>query len=309
LKIVFIFFASIIETVYLFDYWSDSELYVYCTKDDLEKFRREKSLVVMNHSYEIDWLIGWAVLEKTGGLGSGRAFTKSQTKYIPIAGWFFWLSGHVFLERSFEKDQKVFEKQLSEYMAYPYSTMTFLTPEGTRFTKEKHEASLKFAQERNLEPLKHHLIPRPKGYLTSIPILKQHKCPAIYNVQILFDKDAPTPATLGNVLMGRKLTAHVYIERIPIDKAEATKEYLQELYKHKDALQDSFHKYGNFYEGRGLKIQQGMRMRPRRYVLINTVVWVAIIMSMVSYYAFNLVAAGKIFSLISISLGVVAISE
>lgn len=35
-------------------------------------------------------------------------------------------------------------------------------PEGTRFTEKKHEASVKFAEERNMPILKHHLIPRTK---------------------------------------------------------------------------------------------------------------------------------------------------
>ena len=36
--------------------------------------------------------------------------------------------------------------------------------EGTRFTKEKHEASMKIAREKGLRELKHHLLPRTKGF-------------------------------------------------------------------------------------------------------------------------------------------------
>lgn len=36
--------------------------------------------------------------------------------------------------------------------------------EGTRFTKQKHEASMKIAKEKGLPELKHHLLPRTKGF-------------------------------------------------------------------------------------------------------------------------------------------------
>lgn len=36
--------------------------------------------------------------------------------------------------------------------------------EGTRFTKEKHEESMKVARQKGLLELKHHLLPRTKGF-------------------------------------------------------------------------------------------------------------------------------------------------
>lgn len=36
--------------------------------------------------------------------------------------------------------------------------------EGTRFTKEKYEASMQVAKEKGLPILKHHLLPRTKGF-------------------------------------------------------------------------------------------------------------------------------------------------
>ena len=36
--------------------------------------------------------------------------------------------------------------------------------EGTRFTKAKHEESMKIAREKGLPELKHHLLPRTKGF-------------------------------------------------------------------------------------------------------------------------------------------------
>ncbi len=36
--------------------------------------------------------------------------------------------------------------------------------EGTRFTEQKHEESMRIAKEKGLPILKHHLLPRTKGF-------------------------------------------------------------------------------------------------------------------------------------------------
>ena len=36
--------------------------------------------------------------------------------------------------------------------------------EGTRYTVEKHKLAVKYAQEKGLPVLKHHLVPRTKGF-------------------------------------------------------------------------------------------------------------------------------------------------
>ncbi len=69
--------------------------------------------------------------------------------------------------------------------------MTFvqltLFPEGTRFTQEKYAASMEVAREKGLPILKHHLLPRTRGFVASIPYLKG-KVPAIYDVVVAVDK-------------------------------------------------------------------------------------------------------------------------
>ena len=44
--------------------------------------------------------------------------------------------------------------------------------EGTRFTEEKHKTSVEFAKKKGLPILKHHLLPRSKGFLLSVQGLK-----------------------------------------------------------------------------------------------------------------------------------------
>lgn len=80
------------------------------------------------------------------------------------------------------------ERQLVNIMGYPDPVWPVMTAEGTRFTLKKQEASNKFAVEHNLQPLKHHLIPRTKGFTTCLPILKKH-CPSIMNLQLAFENN------------------------------------------------------------------------------------------------------------------------
>lgn len=57
---------------------------------------------------------------------------------------------------------------------------------GFRFTTEKHEASKAFAKEKGLPVLNHHLTPRTRGFISSLPYLRK-KVPAIYNVILGFN--------------------------------------------------------------------------------------------------------------------------
>lgn len=66
---------------------------------------------------------------------------------------------------------------------FVFAMQLLLFAEGTRFTKEKHEASLKFAVEKNLPLLNHHLTPRVKGFTTSIPYMRG-KVGGIYDVTL-----------------------------------------------------------------------------------------------------------------------------
>lgn len=270
---------------------------------------KEHHFALMNHGYEIDWLIGWLVIDKFGLLGNARGFVKNVIKYIPICGWFFGFSEHVFLQRSFDKDKAVIEDRITDYLQYPDKSWMVMTAEGTRFTKEKHDASVKFAMERNMIPLKHHLIPRAKGFVTCVPILKKSKNLSVLNLQLAFDKSANVEPTLANLLRGEKVVAHVYIERIPISEVKATTEYLQEIYQEKDDLHESFHKFGNFFEGRKEKLIKGIRMKPRLCVLVNTIFWYSVNIAGMIYYATNMILAGRFVLLLSISGGVIALCK
>lgn len=298
-----------LECVFIVDCWSNSELIIYCKKEVFDVLGKEHHFALMNHGYEIDWLIGWLLIDKFGLLGNARGFIKNVIKYIPICGWFFGFSEHVFLQRSFDKDKAVIEERISDFLQYPDNSWMVMTAEGTRFTKEKHDASVKFAMERNMIPLKHHLIPRAKGFITCVPILKTSKSVSVLNLQLAFDKNATVEPTLANLLRGEKVVAHVYIDRIPIEDIKATSENLQEIYQEKDDLHESFLKFGNFFEGRNQKPMKGVSMKPRLCLMVNTIFWFVVNMAGMLYYATNMILAGRFVLLLSISGGVIALCK
>lgn len=105
--------------------------------------------------------------------------------------------------------------------------------EGTRFTKEKHEQSLKIAREKGLPEFKYHLLPRPKGFSFVVNRLKDH-VDYIYDVNMGLHKlDNGRYPLIIDLVKGRSYECEMYIRRIPIDKeiAQDEKKLTQFLYK------------------------------------------------------------------------------
>lgn len=111
-----------------------------------------------------------------------------------------------------------------------------LFPEGTRFTAEKQKASVEFARKKGMKELTHHLIPRTKGFIASLPSM-HGKVPAIYDIELAFKEDAPNKPTITNLLLGKRIEAHIYMNRIPmgdVPKTEAEQDqFLKEMFERK----------------------------------------------------------------------------
>jgi len=285
------------QLVAIADWWSGSILHVYISDADLKMAGTEHSLLVMNHAYEVDWLFGWSFCEKIGVLGNCKAYAKKVISYIPTIGWSWKFAEFVFLERSFDKDKEVIAKQLNEIFDYPDPVWLLLNAEGTRFTKSKHEASVKFAKERGMAVLNHHLIPRTKGFTASLPVLKK-KCASIMDVQLVFDAKAKLAPTIINLLRGNPLEAHIYLRRIPMNEVPedeaAASQWLHALFIRKDKLQTSFHETGDFFKGNDITPIKSIRFKPRLSSLVNWVSWMIFAMLPILYLLSTLILSGKI---------------
>ncbi|CAG9560587.1 unnamed protein product [Danaus chrysippus] len=286
------------QLVFMSEWWSGTKLSIYVKKDEYDKYYgKEHGYLIMNHSYEVDWLMGWHFCDGIQVLGNCKAYAKKSIKYLPPIGWIWKFSEFVFLERSFEKDKEIIKEQISEICDYPDPVWLLLTPEGTRFTKTKHEASLKFAKEKNLPLLKHHLTPRTRGFTTSLQYFRG-KIPAIYNIQLAFEKDSKVPPTLTTMLYGKPVHAHLYIERIPVDsipedEAEAAK-WLHDIFVIKDKMQDSFLNTGDFFLESGVERVESFQRPNRIYSLLNTLGWAVVTLTPMLYYLLGLLFSGKL---------------
>ena len=120
-----------------------------------------------------------------------------------------------------------------------------------------------------------------------------------------FDKNDKVMPSLGNLLLGKKVFCHIYIERIPMENVEATPECLQKIFVRKDAVQESFHKHGNFTEGSNQKTIKPMKMQARSCVLINTMCWMTLNVSMFLYFAATLLLNGHFLTFIIVYGGII----
>ncbi|XP_037933044.1 1-acyl-sn-glycerol-3-phosphate acyltransferase delta-like [Teleopsis dalmanni] len=276
------------QLVFVADWWSSSTMKVYMDAEDEKKYAgNEHVLLVMNHSYEIDWLAGWMFTEKVGVLGNCKAYAKKVISYVPVIGWAWKFAEFVFLERSFDKDKEIISRQIKEVYDYPDPTWLLLSAEGTRFTPKKHEASVKFAINRGMPVLKHHLIPRTKGFTASLESLR-NGCPAIYDINLVFKKDAKVSPTMSSLLNGQSVEGYMFVRRLPVKDIpvgeEQSAEWLQNLYREKDKILDSFHTTGSFFKTSGFKETEFKYYKRRLSTLLNFVGWAIVSMYLVIHY-------------------------
>lgn len=60
----------LLDLVFMADWWSGVNLKLYIDKEDLKKYYgKEHGYCIMNHTYEIDWLIGWMLADRVHLLG------------------------------------------------------------------------------------------------------------------------------------------------------------------------------------------------------------------------------------------------
>lgn len=94
--------------------------------------------------------------------------------------------------------------------------------------------------------------------------------------------------TISNLLNGNGVKAHMFVRRIPLDNVpedeEQAAQWLQEMFRDKDRIQDSFHTTGSFFKTSGFKEPKSVIMQPRLSTLINFVVWAAFSLSTILYY-------------------------
>lgn len=116
---------------------------------------------------------------------------KKALKNVPIIGWCSRFDNFIFLDRDWKKDKDSFASALDDYLGgadegakgedtyrderKEDAIHLFFLAEGTRFTKEKHEASIEYAHKIGAKAFKHHLFPRTRGFVAMIQHLKMRR--------------------------------------------------------------------------------------------------------------------------------------
>lgn len=108
--------------------------------------------------------------------------------------------------------------------------------EGTRFTAEKHAKSIEYAKLKGLPELKHHLLPRTKGFCL-LAKGASGRIGSIFDLNVgIENKDVK--ADLNNIRNGIPLKSKILARRIPLDNVpyddeEKCSEFIHELFKQK----------------------------------------------------------------------------
>ncbi|CAL8254483.1 unnamed protein product [Lota lota] len=276
------------QLVMLLEWWSGTECTLFLEQSStLEKLGKEHAIIILNHSYEIDFLCGWNVAERFGVLGASKVLAKHELLKVPLIGWTWYFLEVVFCKRKWEEDKKTVTNGLNQLKDYPENMWVLLYCEGTRFTKKKHQISMEVADSKGLPRLKYHLLPRTKGFTTTIHCLRD-TVSAVYDVTLNF-RDGQTP-TLLDIVKGRKYKADMSLRRFPVDQIpEDEKEcanWLHRLYQEKDALQEQYYTTGRF---------PGNPVIPARrpWTLLNFFFWVVILFYPLIQLAVSVVASGN----------------
>ncbi|XP_046886556.1 1-acyl-sn-glycerol-3-phosphate acyltransferase gamma [Hypomesus transpacificus] len=276
------------QLVNVLEWWSGTECTLFTDQATVDRFGKEHAIIILNHNYEIDFLCGWTMSERYGVLGSTKVLAKYELLKVPLIGWTWYFLEIVFCKRKWEDDRDTVLSGLASYKDYPEHIWLLLYCEGTRFTKKKHELSMQVADSKGLPHLKHHLLPRTKGFTTSMACLRG-TVSAVYDVTLNFrGNERPT---LLSVVRGDKYMADMNIRRYAVDEIpEGEKEcadWLHNLYREKDSLQDYYIKEGCF---------PGPTITPRRrpWTLLNFLVWAGLLLWPLSSFAWGIIVSGNL---------------
>ncbi|MCU0305771.1 MAG: lysophospholipid acyltransferase family protein [Thermoanaerobaculales bacterium] len=206
----------------------------------------ENALVVSNHQQMPDITTIMSVARSKGRLGDLKFFVKRALKWVPGVGWGMQFLNCPFLERDWTADReriaRTFDTLVHERI--PMWLVSFV--EGTRTTQRKVLASAVWAAERGLEPTRHVLIPRTKGFVASVEGLGDH-LHAIYDLTIGYIDGVPS---LWQHITGRVKEIHVHVRRFPVDELPELEaelaQWLRDRFYEKDALLERFYATGTF---------------------------------------------------------------
>lgn len=181
----------------------------------LEKLKKKDwYLVISNHQSWVDIIIIQKVLY--GRIPYIKFFLKKELIWVPIMGPAWWALDFPFMKRYTKeeiaknpalkgKDIEITRKACEKFKTDPVAIMTF--PEGTRFTKEKHD--------NQKSPYTHLLKPKAGGVSFTISSMGEH-LHKLLNVTIVYPEG---PRSLWDFLCRRVRKVDVFVETVSIPES------------------------------------------------------------------------------------------
>lgn len=206
----------------------------------------ENALVVSNHQQMPDITTIMSLARRKGRLGDLKFFVKHALKWVPGVGWGMQFINCPFLRRDWSTDREKIHATFATLVneRIPMWLVSFV--EGTRATEAKIRASAEWAIERGLEPTRHVLIPRTKGFVASVEGLGDH-LNAVYDLTIGYVGGVPT---LWQHITGQVKRIHVHVRRFPAEELpkleDELKQWLMDRFYEKDELLAGYYATGAF---------------------------------------------------------------
>lgn len=211
-------------------------------------FKRESCVLICNHQSWSDILINQNIFYRK--LPPAMYFLKQELMWVPILGWGCWILEFPFMRRYSKKylsqhpekrgyDIESTRAACKRYQEFPVMIANY--PEGTRFTKAKHDAQQ--------SPYQHLLKPRAGGVAFVLQAM-QEQIKYMVNVTIIYPKNNTSFwSFLGGAI--KKITVHAEIIPVTPDligdyiNDDKFREYFQtwfnELWLEKDKLINEKH--------------------------------------------------------------------
>ncbi|KAL1298428.1 hypothetical protein HN51_042796 [Arachis hypogaea] len=231
-----------LELIFLIDWWGAIKIELHMDSESRQLMGKENALLLCNHRSDIDWLIGFALAQRSGCLGSSLAIMKKELKYLPVIGWSMWFCDFIFLEREWAKDERTLSSGLKQLENSPLPFWLALFVEGTRFTPDKLLAAQAFAASRGLPIPKNVLIPRTKGIVCVVENIRSFT-PAVYDCTYSVKK-GDTPPTMLRLFKGQSSSVKLQIQRLKMEDLPHTPneiaEWCKDLFISKDAMLERY---------------------------------------------------------------------
>jgi 1-acyl-sn-glycerol-3-phosphate acyltransferase len=218
-------------------------LRIIVTGDDVPV--AENALLISNHQQMPDIMALMMLARTKDRLGDLKFFVKEAFKWVPGMGWGMQLLGFPFLKRDWAADKKRIRRTFATLVKGRIPVWLVSYAEGTRLTRDKLRANMEWAKSKGLEPTRHVMIPRTKGFVATVDGMRDH-VRALYDITIGYEVGVPS---LWQLMSGRFKRIHVDVRRFVIDELPTSdddlKEWLFERFYEKDDRLDRFYRTGS----------------------------------------------------------------